>query len=59
MAVAHSLLVIIYHLLTSGADYRDLGGDHFERRDPTATERRHVRSLERLGYDVALKKRVA
>jgi transposase len=54
VAVAHSLLVIIYHLLTSGAAYRDLGHDYFDRLDRDALERRHVRGLERLGYKVAL-----
>lgn len=54
VAVAHSLLVIIYHLLTSGADYHDLGPDYFDRLDRDALERRHVRALERLGYRVSL-----
>jgi len=59
VAVAHTLLVTVYHLLASGAEYRDLGPDHFDRLDRAALERRHVRGLERLGYDVALTKRVA
>ncbi|HET8646224.1 MAG TPA: IS110 family transposase, partial [Vicinamibacteria bacterium] len=53
VAVAHSLLVIIYHLLTSGAEYADLGGDYFARLDRDALERRHVRGLERLGFTVS------
>jgi transposase len=56
VAVAHSLLVIIYHLLTSGADYADLGADYFARLDRDALERRHVRGLERLGFRVSLEK---
>lgn len=59
VAVAHSLLVIIYHLLTSGAEYIDLGGDYFDRLDRTALERRHVRGLERLGSTVSLQQQVA
>ncbi len=59
VAVAHSLLVIIYHLLTSGTEYIDLGGDYFDRLDRTALERRHVRGLERLGYTVSLQQQVA
>jgi transposase len=55
-AVAHTLLVIIYHLLTTGAEYQDLGFDYFDRLDRDALERRHVRGLERLGYRVALDK---
>jgi len=54
VAVAHSLLVIVYHLLTSDAEYADLGGDYFDRLDRQALERRYVRGLERLGFRVAL-----
>ncbi len=56
VAVAHTLLVIISHLLTTGAEYHDLGYDYFDRLDRDALERRHVRGLERLGYRVALEK---
>lgn len=31
VAVAHSLLVIVYHVLAQRADYRELGGDYFDR----------------------------
>jgi len=30
VAVAHSILVIAYHLLRDGASYRELGGDYFD-----------------------------
>jgi transposase len=56
VAVAHSLLVIVYQLLTAGAEYADLGGDYFARLDRDALERRHVRGLERLGFRVSLDK---
>lgn len=51
VAVAHSLIVVIYHLLRHGADYRDYA--------PTGTQqerevRRHTRRLERLGYKVTV-----
>ncbi len=59
VAVARSLLVIVYHLLTSRAEYADLGGDYFDRLDREALERRHVRGLEQLGYTVSLQRRVA
>ena len=55
VAVAHSLLVSISHLLTSPDAYRDLGGDYFDRRDRLALEHRHIRGLQRLGYAVELK----
>ena len=54
MAVAHSILVIIYHLLSEGTTYQELGGNFFDERDRIAVEKRLVRRLERLGYQVAL-----
>lgn len=54
LAVAHSLLVVIYHLLKDGTLYQDLGARYFDQRDRELIERRAVRSLERLGYRVAL-----
>jgi transposase len=54
VAVAHSMLVIAYHLLSKGADYQDLGPDFFLKRNRDAIQRRCIRQLESLGYDVAL-----
>jgi transposase len=59
VAVGHSILVIIYHLLTEGCDYRDLGGQYFDERDRQRVERRLVHRLEALGYTVALEPAVA
>jgi len=52
VAVAHAILVIIYHLLRHGTSYRELGSNYFDERDRQATVRRAVRRLERLGYQV-------
>ena len=54
VAVAHALLVIVYHLLREGTSYRELGGNYFDERDREATTRRSVRRLERLGFKVTL-----
>jgi transposase len=54
VAVAHTLLVIAYHVLTRHEPYQDLGVNYFDERDRQAVERRLVRRLERLGYTVAL-----
>jgi transposase len=54
VAVAHGVLVIVYHLLRTGRPYADLGADSFERRDAARLERYHVRRLEQLGYAVTL-----
>jgi transposase len=52
VAVAHSILVIGYHLLRQGRPYRDLGAAFFDERDREALVRRSVRRLEALGYKV-------
>jgi transposase len=54
VAVAHTLLVIVYHLLNRGEAYTELGGNYFDERDRWQVERRLVRRLEALGYAVSL-----
>ena len=54
VAVAHTVLVIIYHILTRREPYRDLGEAYFDRLERQHVERRLVRRLERLGYSVTL-----
>ena len=54
LAIAHSILVIIYHLLRTQSTYRDLGGNYFDERDHQAVQKRLVRRLERMGYQVEL-----
>jgi len=56
VAVARSILVIIWHLLTNrAARYRDLGPGYYTSRvDKNRKTRNHVRQLEALGYTVTL-----
>jgi len=54
VAVAHSLLVIVYHILTRHEPYHDLGVTYFDERDRQAVERRLVKRLQSLGYEVSL-----
>jgi len=54
VAVAHSVLVIIYHMLHDKKAYDDLGGDYFDHLDAERVQRHHVRQLEQLGYTVTL-----
>ncbi len=49
LAVAHSILVIAYHLIRRQEPYRELGGDYFDRRRPEATAKRLVKRLAQLG----------
>ncbi len=54
VAVAHALLVIIYHLLTRKEPYKELGGDYFDQQHPEVTAKRLQKRLEKLGYQVTL-----
>jgi transposase len=54
VAVAHSILAIVYHLLTRHESYHDLGVTYFDERDRQAVERRLVKRLQALGYEVSL-----
>jgi transposase len=55
VAVAHSILVIAWHLLTRNQPSTDLGGDYFlERQHSEAYKNRLVRQLERMGHRVTL-----
>jgi transposase len=54
VAVAHSILVIVYHLLSRQEPYQDLGGNYFDERKRESVTNRLVRRLEKLGYHVAL-----
>jgi transposase len=59
VAVAHSILVIMYYVLTRETTYAELGANYFDERDRTRVEHRLVHRLERLGYKVSLEPRVA
>ena len=54
VAVAHSILKIVYYILKDGRSYQDLGGSYFDRLDPQRLTRYLVRRLERLGLKVTL-----
>ena len=55
MAVAHSLIELVWHLLSTGEVYKDLGDDYFlSREDPDRRARRLVAQLEQLGFKVTL-----
>jgi transposase len=54
LAVAHSLLTAVWHMLQTGETYTDPGGDYYTSRNPERTTRRLVAQLERLGHTVTL-----
>lgn len=54
MAVAHSILIIVYSLLKNGGEYQELGANYFDERNKAATVRRAIHRIESLGYQVEL-----
>ncbi len=59
IAVAHSILVIAYHMLRDGTEYQDLGGDYFDKRNKDQLQQRLVKRLEGLGLQVSLQSAAA
>jgi transposase len=55
IAIGHTLLVIIYHMLKDNVPYKDLGPDFFDNLKPEQYRRYLVKRLESLGYNVELK----
>jgi transposase len=54
VAVAHAILVIIYHLLRTGQPYAELGAAYFDTLDTTRLAHHHLHRLSQLGYEVTL-----
>ena len=55
VAIAHNLLIIIWHVLHDGVEFYDLGPDYFQRPDTPAARHRKdqlIRELTALGYTV-------
>jgi len=56
VAVAHSLLVVIYHTLKNGVIYQELGADFFERTNEERVVQKSIQRLNKLGYTVTVQK---
>jgi transposase len=56
LAVAGTLLTAAYYILRDGVDYKDLGADHFVRRERDQVATRLARRIRELGYEVVLHK---
>jgi transposase len=54
VAVAHSILVMAYHMIQRKEPYKDLGSTYFDKRDMVKVTHRLVGRLEKLGYAVSL-----
>lgn len=54
IAVAHSILIIAYHVIREGKPYQELGATFYDQRSPKAVVRRLTQRLEGLGFQVTL-----
>jgi transposase len=53
-AVAHTMLIIGYHMLKTGKPYHELGGDYLEQINKDQLQRYFVKRLQRLGLTVTV-----
>jgi transposase len=54
VAVAHSILVIAYHIMQRGTQYIELGGNYFDQRKHDAVQKKLIARLEKLGLKVTV-----
>lgn len=54
IAIAHSMLIAIYHILKDLQPYKELGSDYYDTCNQEKIIQRNVRSLERLGVKVII-----
>jgi transposase len=59
VAIAHKILVSVWHMLTDGTFYQDLGAGYLDRLDRTRNARHLVRRLTNMGFDVQLSPKAA
>lgn len=58
VAVAHTILTIVYHMLKTNAPYQELGPDFFEQRRKNEIVKKSVKRLESLGYTVTIDQQI-
>ena len=54
VALGHTLLIIIYHIIADEKEYEELGGNYLDRLDRQGKEKRLIRQLEKLGLQVSV-----
>ena len=59
VAVAHSILVIAYHILDRQQPYQELGANYFDERRKESVLHRLMKRINNLGYQVSLEPTVA
>lgn len=54
MAVAHQLILIVFHIVGDGGLYQELGAGHYDQQNKPKVTRKLVDRLQKLGYYVTL-----
>jgi hypothetical protein len=54
VAVGHTILVIVWHLLKNKTSYQEMGGDYFDRRYKDQQKKKLIKQLESLGLKVTV-----
>ena len=54
VAVAHSILTMVYHIIKDETSYLELGADYFDRQRPQALSRQLVHRLTKMGFTVTI-----
>lgn len=56
IAIAHSMLIAIYHILKELKPFKDLGSNYFISINEEKIIKKNIKSIENLGYEVVLQK---
>ncbi|MCZ2404778.1 hypothetical protein IV498_16750 [Paenarthrobacter sp. Z7-10] len=54
VALEHSILTAVWHMLANGECYADPGPDHFTRLNPAKAKNNAIKKLNSLGYNVTI-----
>lgn len=54
VAIEHTILTAVWHMLRNGEVYADPGADYYARLDPQRATNRALRQLRELGYEVTI-----
>lgn len=56
VAVAHSMLIVIYNMIKNKQHYYELGFDYFDKKDSEHRAQKLAKKIEALGYSVTIQK---
>jgi len=59
IAVGHKILIATYFILKDKVEYKELGYEYLQNIKKDKKINRYIKSLKELGYEVAIKKKVA